>query len=85
MDDDLEENDEELKKEIEAEIRRRKRAIAKARKEDEDRMLIEAAEGKVGFTCQTTATNFYLQGLEKRRKRHSKTLVSICQIFISIH
>ena len=36
-------------KEIEAEIQKRKRKMANDRKAEEDRMLIEAAEGKVSI------------------------------------
>jgi hypothetical protein len=64
-------------KEIEAEIRRRKRAIANDRKAEEARMLIEAAEGKVSIRYQITTAKFYLQGLGKRRKKHSKRPASI--------
>jgi hypothetical protein len=58
MDDDIDEIPEEIKKHIEAEIRRRKRAIAKSRKDEEERMLIEAVEGKVSFRCQRRQLNF---------------------------
>ena len=62
---------------IEAEIRRRKRANAKARKDEEERMIIAAADGKVSIGYRITKAECYLQGLEKRRKKHSKMPVSI--------
>ena len=64
-------------KEIEAEIRKRKRKIANDRKAEEDRMLIEAAEGKVSIRYKITIAKYYLQGLGKRRKRHWKIPASI--------
>jgi hypothetical protein len=76
MDDDIAE-DADLKKEVEAEIRRRKRAIAKAEKAEEDRKLIVAAEGKVSVKYRITITKYHLQGLGKRRKKRSKMPASI--------
>ena len=76
MDDDIAEDLEAQKVHIEAEIRKRRRAIAKAQKDEEERMLIEAGEGKVSFKYQITATKFYSQGLEKRSRKHSKMPVS---------
>lgn len=78
MDDDFAEDLEVQKKYIEAEIRRRKRALAKAQQVEAERMLIEAAEGKVSFRYRITTAKFCLQGQEKRRKRHSKMPVSTC-------
>jgi hypothetical protein len=77
MDDDIPEDLVAQKACIEAEIRKRRRANAKARKEEEEHMLIVAGEGKVSFGYQITTAKFYSQGLEKRRKRHSKMPVSI--------
>ena len=57
MDDDIPE-DAELKKEVEAEVRKRKRAILKAQKLEEERMLIEAADGKVRVRHRIAVANF---------------------------
>jgi hypothetical protein len=46
MDDDIADDLEAQKIHIEEQIRKRKRANAKARREEEDRVLIAAAEGK---------------------------------------
>jgi hypothetical protein len=64
-DDDLEAQ----KARIEEEIRKRKRANAKARKDEEDRELIAAAEGKISSDIAGKWLNQILQGREKRRKR----------------
>lgn len=56
--DDIDEELEAQKARIEAELRRRKRGNAKLRKEEEDRMLIAAADGKVNFSYQITTTKF---------------------------
>lgn len=72
MDDDIANDLEVQKARIEEEIRKRRRANAKARKQEEERVLIAAAEGKSALILYKMASKTLpclLQGRERRRKR----------------